>query len=365
MSPLAIALFGLALGAVIGFAVRRTRLCTFGAIEDAMEAGDYRRLRAFALALAVAILGTQSLALAGLIETSAALNLPSALPLLSVALGSVLFGLGMSLVGTCAFGCLIRLGGGDLRALVTLIIFSGAAFATLRGVLAPLRVDVIERASIAMPNGLPSGLAELTAGLTGLELRAAIMLAAAAALLVLVFRDQRMRKAPRLLAAGLVLGLGVPAGFLLTGVLADEFDRGRLQSLTFVSPVARGVLAMFLGTTEWRDAMTLAAAGVAAGAFLAARRADEFRWDAFDDHHEMKRHMAGGLLMGVGGVLAGGCTIGQGLTAGSLLALSWPVALIGFFVGARVGVAILIEGSARFAFSAWWSSLRAAASRRR
>jgi hypothetical protein len=365
MPPLAVALLGLVLGAVIGFAVRRARLCTFGAIEDAMEAGDFRRLRAFGLALAVAILGTQGLVLAGAIDPAATSSLPAAMPLLSIALGAVLFGLGMSLVGTCAFGCLVRLGGGDLRALVTLIIFSGAAFATLRGVLAPLRVDIIEKAAVPMPMGLGSGAAEIAEGLTGAPLRAALALAAAAVLLAFVFRDPRLKRSPRLLAAGAVLGLGVPAGFLLTGVLLDEFDRGRLQSLTFVSPVARGVLALFLGTMEWRDAITLAAAGVAAGAFLAARAADEFRWDAFDDHHEMKRHMAGGLLMGVGGILAGGCTIGQGLTAGSLLALSWPVAVLGFFIGARLGIAILVEGSVRFAFSAWWSSLRAAASRRR
>jgi uncharacterized protein len=354
MSPLAVALLGLALGAVIGFAVRRARLCTFGAIEDAMEAGDFRRLRAFGLALAVAILGTQGLILGGLIDPTATLSLPAAMPLLSIALGAVLFGLGMSLVGTCAFGCLVRLGGGDLRALVTLIIFSGAAFATLRGVLAPLRIDGLERVALPMPNGLPSGAIELAEGMSGGPWRGVVAILAAGMLLLLVFREPRMRRSPRLLAAGIVLGLGVPLGFLLTGVIADAFDRGRLQSLTFVSPVARGVLALFLGTMEWRDAITLAAAGVA-----------DFRWDAFDDHHEMKRHMAGGLLMGVGGVLAGGCTIGQGLTAGSLMALSWPVAILGFFVGARLGVAILIEGSVRFAFSAWWSALRAATSRRR
>jgi hypothetical protein len=82
--------------------------------------------------------------------------------------------------------------------------------------------------------------------------------------------------------------------------------------------------------------------GVIAGAFLASFRARECRWEAFDDQREMRRHITGGALMGVGGVLAGGCTIGQGLAAGSAFALSMPIALVAMMAGARLGIAILV-----------------------
>ena len=76
----------------------------------------------------------------------------------------------------------------------------------------------------------------------------------------------------------------------------------------------------------------------------------EFRWEAFDDHHEMRRHLLGAVLMGGGGILAGGCTIGQGVSAGSMMALSWPLAIAGMMIGARLGIAFLMEGSIRNVF---------------
>ena len=82
--------------------------------------------------------------------------------------------------------------------------------------------------------------------------------------------------------------------------------------------------------------------------FDAAQASDEFRWEAFDDAREMKRHLLGAVLMGAGGVLCGGCTIGQGITAGSLMALSCPLAVGGMIVGARLGIAFLVEGRALF-----------------
>jgi uncharacterized membrane protein YedE/YeeE len=83
----------------------------------------------------------------------------------------------------------------------------------------------------------------------------------------------------------------------------------------------------------------------------------ELRWEAFDDDHEMRRHLIGACLMGVGGILAGGCTIGQGITAGSMLALSWPIAVGGMILGARIGIAILVDGSPRDLIQRNWMLL--------
>ncbi|MGL4240052.1 MAG: YeeE/YedE family protein, partial [Beijerinckiaceae bacterium] len=267
---------------------------------------------------------------------------------------SLMFGLGMALVGTCGFGSLVRLGGGDLRAFVVILTFAAAAYAMLRGALAPFRIGVIEQVSTPMPGGHPAGIVEVAEGLTGWPLRALLAFGLAAALILAVVADRRLWKAPRLLAAGLALGLGVTAGWVATGVLADDFTPVRVQSLTFVAPVARGVFSLVLGGADWFDFGAMSVAGVILGAGLAALAADEFRWEAFDDHYEMRRHLAGAILMGAGGVLAGGCTIGQGITAGSLLAVSWPIAALGILIGARIGIAILVEGSPRLWLADVW-----------
>lgn len=146
------------------------------------------------------------------------------------------------------------------------------------------------------------------------------------------------------MTAGVMLGLGVVAGWLATTWLVDEFAHPTPpQSLTFVSPVARALFGLLLEPASLAEFGAGSVFGVALGAFAAARRADEFRWEAFDDPREMKRHLLGAVFMGSGGILCGGCTIGQGLTAGSLFALSWPLAVAGMAVGARLGIALLME----------------------
>jgi uncharacterized protein len=339
------ALIGLVAGVSCGFAVRHARLCTFGAIEDALIGHDFRRAKIFALALAVALLGTQALIAGGMLAPEDTTYLPMRLAWLGILAGGLLFGIGMSLVGTCAFGSLVRVGSGDLRAFITILVFGAAAYMTLRGTLSGLRVDLIEPIAVAMPGGHPSGLIDILEGLTGSNWRLAIAIALTLALGLPALLDRRLRQARRLLSAAVVLGLAIIAGWIATGVLPDAFTPLRVQSLTFVAPVARGIFATLLGTSEWMEFAAMAGLGVPLGALASALVAREFRWEAFDDHHEMKRHLLGAVLMGIGGVLAGGCTIGQGLTAGSLLAVSWVLALAGIVIGARLGIAVLMEGT--------------------
>lgn len=336
---------GLLGGAAAGYAARRARLCSFAAAEALWLAGDALRLRAFAAALAVAVAGTQALAAAGLLDLDGVRMLPAALPLGGALLGGMLFGTGMALVGTCAFGSLVRLGGGDMRALVTLLVFGAAAWATLAGVLAWAGPTLL--APLGLPMSAPD-LPRLLGAASPLG-RAAVALAAALGLLLWALADPRLRRAPRLLWAGCVLGGAVVLGWVATGLAADPFE-GHGQppySLSFVAPVARVLYAALLAPDALAGLGPASVLGVAAGAALAARAAGELRWEAFDDHREMGRHLAGACLMGVGGVWAGGCTIGQGLTAGSVLAPSWPFAVGGILVGARLGIAVLLSGGVR------------------
>jgi uncharacterized protein len=145
------ALAGLVIGVGIGYATRRGRLCTFGAIEDACMSGDLRRLKALALALAVALAGTQLLIVSGVLDPAQTVYVPAALPWVGLIVGGLLFGLGMALVGTCGFGTLVRLGGGDLRSLVVLLVLGATAFAALRGTLAELRGGLVAWAAVPLP----------------------------------------------------------------------------------------------------------------------------------------------------------------------------------------------------------------------
>lgn len=346
LSSLAVAALGSVVGFASGFTVRRARLCSFGAVEDAWIGGDTRRLRIFGLALGVALLGTQLLVVTGLLSPQLSTYVPTALPWFSIALGSTLFGIGMALVGTCSFGSLVRLGSGDLRSLIVMIVFGAVAYATLRGMLAAFRIDVVESVAVGVPGAVQGDLPSVLQWLGGHDWRLALALAGSAVLFAAVAADGRLRRSPRLLTAGIVLGIGVVLGWWVTGVAIDEFEIApKAQSLTFVSPVGRALYAVLTTPAGLTDFGVGSIFGVILGSFVSAVYDGEFRWEAFDDPYEMRRHLTGAVLMGFGGILAGGCTIGQGISAGSMMALSWPLAIGGFMIGARIGIAFLMEGS--------------------
>lgn len=360
-----LALVGLGIGTTAGFFVRMARLCSFGAVEDAWMGGDTRRLRIFGLALGIALIGTQALVIGGILDPGQTTYTATALPLVAIGIGSVLFGIGMAMVGTCGFGSLVRLGTGDLRSFVVLLVLGGAAYATLRGVFSGFRITVLEGLSVSMPEGVRTDLASLTQYAAGVDLRLVIAVAGGCLLCALALGDKRLWRTPRLLTAGAVLGLLTIAGWLATTKLIDEFaGPAHPQSLTFVSTVGKAVYAGLLNAANFADFGVGTVFGVVLGSFLAAWRADELRWEAFDDDHEMRRHVGGAALMGVGGILAGGCTIGQGITAGSMLALSWPIATGGMMIGARIGIAVLVDGSPTELLRRRWDGLRAWLQRR-
>lgn len=273
------ALGGFAIGAAAGFTVRHARLCTFGAIEDALMGGDSRRLRIFGLALGIAVLGTQMLILNGFLDPDLATYTPPALPLVAILIGSVMFGIGMAMVGTCGFGSLVRLGTGDLRSLVVILVLGGAAYATLRGIFAGFRVGFLESLSLAMPDGARSDIASLSSLALGIDVRSIIAAIAGAGLCWLAFSDARLRRAPRLVSAGMVLGVMIVAGWIVTVSWVDDFAAPpRPQSLTFVSTVGKALYAGLLSVTNFADFGVGSVFGVIAGSWLAAWRSDELRW---------------------------------------------------------------------------------------
>lgn len=327
-----------------GAAARYGRLCTMSAIEDALIGHDFRGLKAWGLALAVAIAGTQAMALAGGVDLGSAIYLSESIHLLALLTGGLIFGLGMTLVGTCSFGLLVRAGGGDLRAAVTAGIVGVFAFAATSGALAPLRLAIWDALALSLPVPRPASLASIAHAYGGPLARGLLIVVVCAALVYPALNDTRMRQRPRLLASAVAVGLAIVLGWWTTSRAVDAMTLDRVESLSFVAPVGRALLQLMVDPFKNIGFGMAALAGVVVAACAAAGWKNEFRWEAFDDPREMRRHVVGAVLMGTGGVLAQGCTIGQGMSAASVLSVSAPLFLIMVFVGARIGLWHLIEG---------------------
>ncbi|MCG2643038.1 YeeE/YedE family protein [Bradyrhizobium sp. GCM10023182] len=334
---------GFAAGAVLGIAGRAGRFCTLAMLEDAFFGSDYRRLRSFALAAAVALLLTQALAAFGIVDLSRSIYLTASIGLGGVIIGGLMFGVGMALVGTCGFGTLVRVGGGDLRAIVVFLVLGLSALATMRGITGMLRVALIEPLSLQLAEGRNQTLTSLLGA--GSTARAILVVTIATALAFWALADGRLIRSPRLLASGLAVGAAIAFGWFATGWLADdEFDPVRVSSLTFVAPLGDTILYIATFSGARLNFGIGSVAGVVTGSFAAAIFARGFRWEACDDARELKRHMIGALLMGVGGIMSMGCTIGQGLSAFSTLAVSAPIAMLAIACGAYLGLEFTMTG---------------------
>ncbi|KQQ14204.1 SoxT protein, YeeE/YedE family protein [Methylobacterium sp. Leaf123] len=338
------AALGLVLGALLGLVARHGRFCTLGAIEDAVYARDTRRARAWMLAAGIAILGTH------LLETFAGLDLPRSIyagPRLewgAAIVGGLMFGFGMALVGTCGFGAILRLGGGDLRAFLVLLVLGLSASMAIGGLTGLARVALLEPLSV----DLGAAGAQRLGSLLGLDrgrygtLGIAAAAAAGLGILALAGRDFRQRR--RLLYGAIVIGGVIVAGWWTNGVAGyDEFETRAVGSFSFARPVGDTLLYAMLASGMTVDFGVGSVLGVLLGAFAAARSAGEFHWEAPDDAREVRRHVFGAFLMGTGGVTALGCTIGQGLSGLSTLSVGSILALAAILVGARAGLYCLID----------------------
>lgn len=331
------AALSLALGIAFGWTVARTDWCTMGAISDILLMGDWRRMRSWLLALAVALAGTQALAAAGLVEIGSSPYAAGPGSLLGVVAGGLMFGFGMTQTGGCISKNLVRAGGGSIKAVVVLLIVAASSLLVVAGPLAWLLP--------APPQAIVRSAAATAA--SGRAILPLLGMLGAAAILVFCLKDAGFRRSRPLLVAGLILGGLIPLGWLGAALLPWP---GPPDSINFARALPAAVL-------ELKDPEAVAAgfalvAGAMIGAFLAARLTGRFRVEAFAGSTDLKRNLGGALLMGVGGVLAGGCTVGQGLTGISTLAPAAVVALGAIVAGALAGVRYLEQGSLRGAVRA-------------
>lgn len=350
---------GLFLGFIMGATARAARFCTFGAIEDYVLAGKTLRIKAWALAIAVAMICVQLLHHNGLARIDEVFYLNTQFGLAGAIVGGLLFGLGMSMVGTCGYGVLVRMAGGDLRAFFCFIIIALSGYITARGITSLIKVNTVDRLAIDMTEMGGQGLPHLLAGLSNIPVEY-IWLPVGGAISGLIFiycfKDKDFRNSRRDVVAGALIGLCVAAGFYATGTIgADPFDPVRVQSLTYVLPLGDTImwLATFTGASITFSISVVL--GTIAGAAIVAVLSDEWRWEGFDDMREMRRQMLGSAAIGAGGITAIGCTVGQGISGVSTLSLSPPIALASIFVGATFGLHWLMSGSIHEAWQIFFS----------
>jgi uncharacterized membrane protein YedE/YeeE len=345
-APTALAVGGLLIGFVFGWIVFATNFCAMGSISDFMSFGDFGRFRAWVLASAISVIGAQLLQLAGVVSLSKSMYLAANFNWFGNLLGGLMFGFGMVLAGGCASRNLARLGGGDLRALVTLLIVGLFAYMAIGGLIGPLRswldqATAINLAAFKFETQSLGAIAHHYVGLEGVSADAVLALLIAGAALLYCLLDSAFRRSPVQLWSGIGVGLCVVAGWALTGFAFDEMaDKPTAPiSLTYVRPTG--------DTIEWLERFTAAripgfgvatVLGAVLGAFVAASASGKFQLRTFANVQDMVRNLVGAALMGIGGVMALGCTIGQAVTGISTLSAGSFIAFAAIVVGGMAGM---------------------------
>ncbi len=348
-AAVSLAFGGLVIGVFLGLVVQRTNFCAMGGISDMLTFGDARRFRAWILSTAVAIAGAQALAAAGAVDLAKSMYMAPTLDWAGAVIGGLMFGFGMCFAGGCASRNLVRAGSGDLRALFVVILMGIAAYAAIGGLVGPLRAELSSATALRL-DGLgfsDQGLGALFGKALQLApARAGAIVAAvfALALAGYCFADARFRASPVHIASGVLVGLAVVAGWALTGLAADEMAATATApaSLTFVRPSG--------DTLEWIQRFTAqriptfgvaTVFGVLIGAAIGAVSSGRFRLATFNDASDTLRNIFGALLMGIGGVVALGCTIGQAITGMSTLAAGSLIAAAAIIAGGIAGIKTL------------------------
>jgi uncharacterized membrane protein YedE/YeeE len=328
------------IGIVFGAVANKTNFCTMGAVSDWVNMGDKSRLRAWFLAIGLAIVLSQALQARGVVDLGQAIYLTNNFGWLGYILGGILFGIGMTLASGCGQRTLVRVGGGNLKSLVALLFLGLTAYMTMRGLLAPVRVNLAELTNISLD--LPNqGIGTLLAAAVGLEdttfVNRAVTAVVGGGLIVYALANRDFWRGYDNLLAGIVIGLIIPAGWYVTGVVGfDDFEPVRLESYTFIAPAAESLQYLMTFTGSTINFGVSAVFGVILGSFLYVILTGKFRLEYFMGRDDLLRHIWGGILMGFGGVLAMGCTVGQGITGMSTLALGSLMVLVSIIFGSAL-----------------------------
>jgi hypothetical protein len=338
-----------ALAVIFGAVAQRTHFCTMGAVADVVNIGDWSRMRMWALAAGVAMLGFNTMVALGWVEARHSVYAAPRLMWLSHGLGGLLFGFGMVLASGCGSKTLVRIGGGNLKSVLVFLTMGVAAYATMRGITAVARVATVDTVAATLPAGqdLPSLLA--AAGVGARQTLALWLGLGIGGALVLFAVSRSEGRSLDVLLGGLGVGAVVAAVWWVSGRLGHLAEHPQtleevflatnsrsMESLSFVAPMAYTLdwLILFSDKSKVLSLGIMATLGVIVGSGVAALLSGSFRWEGFRGVEDTANHLVGALLMGVGGVTAIGCTIGQGLSGLSTLSLGSFITLASIMGGA-------------------------------
>ena len=336
---------------ILGAISQRTQFCTLGAVSDIVNMNDWTRMRMWVLAMAVALIGAQALYAFGLIDLGKSFYVRPSVTWLSYLLGGLMFGAGMTLASGCGSRTLVRIGGGNVKSLVVFAFLGIAAYMTMKGLFGVWRVNYLDVINVDLST---RGIASQDLGslitATGIDKKTAQISAATVlgiGMLIFVLKSADFRKSADGWLGGLGYGLAAVAGWYITahigyGENPDTLETvffgtnsRQAESITFVAPIAYTIELLML----WSDKSLIVTFGIAstlgmiAGSFTYSILFRRFRWEGFGDVADTRNHIIGAALMGAGGVTAMGCTIGQGVSGLSTLALGAFIALAGMIIG--------------------------------
>jgi uncharacterized membrane protein YedE/YeeE len=333
-----IVLSGLLIGLVYGAVGLLSGFCMMSSLRGWWAEGDGRLVRTYALAIGVAVAATQLLAARGVVDIGKSIYLQPSFSAPLMFVGGLLFGYGMVLSNGCGSRALVLLGRGNLRSFVVVVVLAIFAQMTLKGLIAPARIAMVGVSqTTATANSVPALLA--AAGLSEMTARMLAASVISAALIIFAFAHPAFRRSPGQIAAGLVVGILVAAGWFATGYLgADDFNPTPVTSLTFIAPVADALQYVMLSTGSTLNFGIVTVFGVFAGSLVTALLTGRFHLEGYQSPRHMLRSAGGAALMGAGGVMAFGCSVGQGLTGFSTLALASLVAVAGILLGTAAGL---------------------------
>lgn len=337
--PLAAAVAAALCGLLFGFAAQRSRFCLRSAVIEFTRGTREGKLTVWLFAFSSAVLLTQSFVLLGWLDVSTARMLAVRGSLSGAAVGGLAFGVGMVLARGCASRLLVLAAHGNLRALLSGLVFAVSGQAALVGVLAPLRLAISNWWTVE------GGTARDLIVRTGIGHGGALLFGAAWLAAAFVWARRQRVPLPRV-ATAIGTGTAVALGWLLTWQIARRaFEVIPVQSLSFTGPSAD--VLMFVLSPDgrgWTFDLVLVPA-VFLGSFLAAASARELKLEGFQGGQSMRRYIVGAVLMGFGGMLAGGCAVGAGISGASVFTITSWVTLTTIWAGAALTDTLLDRGA--------------------
>lgn len=350
--PSIVILGGFVLAFVFGAVSSKTNFCTMGAISDIVNMSHWGRMRMWLLTIAVAIMGTGALAYMDWIDVSKTVYQRPTLTWLSFVVGGLVFGVGMTIASGCTNKNLIRLGSGSIRSLVVLVFTAIASYMTLKGLFAQWRASFLDPVTIDLSHwGLSNqGLGWVLSKMTGMEIKSAILatsLTLGLGIFAFVFKDARFRGNLWHVFGSITLGCIVVLAWYVTGhigygehpetmeMVYFSTNTRTLEAMSFVAPIAYGLELLMLWTDNTlRMTFGIATAlGVVLGSLAYALASKKFRWEGFASFSDLRTQLIGAVLMGFGGVTATGCTVGQGISGVSTLAIGSFIVMASIIAG--------------------------------